>query len=54
MKAEDDVGENVIDQTCTLLKKDGPIMTCAKENLEEGWPNHDVEFLKLAGQHARL
>jgi len=55
MKAEDDVGENVIDQTCTLLKKDGPIMTCAKENLGECFETKDLEFsLKLAGQHARL
>merc|ERR1712215_428553 len=54
MKAEDDVGENVTDQTCTLLKKDGPIMTCAKENLGECFETHDLEYLKLAGQHARL
>merc|ERR1712179_696657 len=55
MKAEDDVGENVIDQTCMLLKKDGPIMTCAKENLGECFDTQNLEFnLKLAGQHARL
>merc|ERR1719233_2827809 len=53
MKAEEDVGENVVDQTCLLLKRDGPIMTCAKENLGECFETKKLEFnLKLTAQHA--
>ena len=52
MKAED---ENIIDQTCMLLKKDGPIMSCAKENLGKCFETKGLEFnLKLTGQHAAL
>lgn len=55
MKAGDEVDDNAVDLSCQLLKKDGPIMTCAKENLGKCFETSDLEFnLKLAGQHGSL
>jgi len=53
MMAGDEVDENAVDKTCELLKRDGPIMTCAKENMGNCFETQNLEFnLKLAGQHA--
>jgi len=55
MKAGDSVDDSAITKTCSLLKKEGPIMGCAKENLGKCFETQDLEFnLKLGGQHATL
>eukprot|EP00090_Calanus_glacialis_P017981 TRINITY_DN27887_c0_g1_i2.p1 TRINITY_DN27887_c0_g1~~TRINITY_DN27887_c0_g1_i2.p1 ORF type:complete len:286 (-),score=68.06 TRINITY_DN27887_c0_g1_i2:38-844(-) len=55
MKAGDTVDDSAIDQTCALLKKDGPIMTCAKDNLGKCFEIQDLDFnLKLGGQHSPM
>ena len=53
MRAGEEVDENIVDQTCLLLKKPGPIMGCAEENLGQCFDRQDLEQnLKLTGQHA--
>ena len=55
MKAGDTVDDSAIDQTCALLKKDGPIMTCAKDKLGKCFEIQDLDFnLKLGGQHSSM
>jgi len=54
MKAGDPVQESAIDKNCDLLKKNGAIMKCAKDNLGKCFPEDDLEYLKLSGQQSFL